>query len=171
MSPTYPDRVVARVLATLDRSGGPDACWPWTGYINPQGYGELGWGEAGRKTTSTVHSVVYRTQVGPVPDGLVIDHVCHNVDFSCAGGDTCIHRRCANPAHLEAVTSLVNIQRGRVRGSSSRPRPPRTHCLAGHELSEANTLVYVRPNGRVERTCRICNLGRARRWQDAHRLT
>lgn len=51
------------------------------------------------------HRLSYEHFVGPIPGGLVLDHVCHTDDPSCPGGLPCLHRRCVNPAHLEPVTS------------------------------------------------------------------
>ncbi len=50
---------------------------------------------------------------GKIPNGYNIDHLCHNVDKTCMGGNLCKHRRCVNPEHLEAVTAKVNVRRGR----------------------------------------------------------
>lgn len=99
----------------------PDECWPWTGFVlsHPTlgGYGQIR--EAGRgSTTLRVHRVVYELTYGPIPDGLVLDHTCHN-GSGCEGrGPACPHRRCCNPAHLEAVTHAVNNERGYHRGES-----------------------------------------------------
>jgi hypothetical protein len=91
---------------------------------------------------------MYEVVFGPIPEGLEIDHTCHNVSTSCGGGPTCKHRRCVNPAHLEAVTTKVNCER--------RPRQNqndgKTHCVNGHEFDDENT--YNRSDGRA---CKECN--------------
>lgn len=94
----------------VERSNGPAACWPWTGYVAPNGYGNT---SRGRGRHDWTHRIAYEATFGPVPDGMVLDHTCHTADLSCAGGPSCRHRRCCNPAHLEAVTHLVNVRRGR----------------------------------------------------------
>lgn len=62
-----------------------------------------------------VHRFMYERFVGPIPDGYVVDHLCHNADQSCAGGSTCAHRRCANPDHLGAVTQRGNVNAAKIR--------------------------------------------------------
>lgn len=94
---------------------GPDECWPWTGSVNGDpvygGYGQIREAERGSRTLR-VHRVVYELTYGQVPEGRVVDHTCHN-GSGCEGrGPTCLHRRCCNPAHLEAVTHAENMSRG-----------------------------------------------------------
>lgn len=109
----------------VDASG----CWLWTGYVHPtKGYGRIKWD--GR--TQEAHRVVYAELVGPIPDGLTIDHLCRV-------------RRCVNPAHLEPVTMRENIVRGRV------ARGLNTHCPHGHEFTTDNTITRS-----ARRECRIC---------------
>jgi hypothetical protein len=87
-----------------------DGCWEWTGKVGDTGYGTLG----GR----LVHRIA-AAAVAPIPDERVVDHTCHDPD-RCPGGDTCPHRRCCNPAHLEVVTHQENVRRG----WASRPKYP-----------------------------------------------
>lgn len=64
-------------------------CWEWTGVLEPTGYGRMS--VNGRNVMA--HRICYELHVGPIPDGLFLDHLCHN-------------RRCVNPEHLEPVTPL-----------------------------------------------------------------
>lgn len=81
-------------------------CMPWPGLINHKGYGKISIGGKGRQA----HRAVYENVVGPIPDGLVIDHLCRN-------------RCCVNPDHMEPVTNRENILRGEggglVKGGAS----------------------------------------------------
>lgn len=88
----------ARFWAKVDRSGD---CWTWIGYIAPDGYGRLSKGRF-KQGSWVAHRVSYEIANGPIPDGLQVDHLCFN-------------RACVNPAHLEAVTQLVNNQRALAR--------------------------------------------------------
>lgn len=140
-----------RFWAKVDRSGGPDACWPWLGFVRPNGYGLA---PAGRSTMqASRYAWIYAN--GPISAGLTIDHLCHNRDTTCAGrGEGCLHRRCCNPAHLEAVTQSVNTQRAATtrHRRAREPRPIAEVCLNGHDWTGANR--YVAPNGVVR--CMEC---------------
>lgn len=71
------------------------ACWSFGGALTRAGYGVVGV----ELRTVYVHRYVYERLVGPIPTGLVIDHLCRN-------------RACFNPDHLEPVTQRENCLRG-----------------------------------------------------------
>lgn len=89
--------------------GEPDACWHWTGPLNRKGYGVA---HLVDRTGTTAHRAVYVLLVGPIPDGLTLDHTCHDPSY-CIEGVDCLHRRCVNPRHLEPVTLRENLRRSR----------------------------------------------------------
>lgn len=72
-------------------------CWTWTGAVQSKGYGSFGY--EGRTWSS--HKLAYVLLVGPVPDGLELDHLCLN-------------QLCCNPWHLEPVTGTENRRRARL---------------------------------------------------------
>lgn len=121
----------------------PEGCWRWTGAHRAGGYAVIWDGERTRQA----HRVAYEVAIGPIPEGLQIDHVK-------ARG--CAHRDCVNPAHLEAVTCQENLRRGD--GPSARAQR-QTHCIHGHEFTPENT----RFDDRGYRTCRTCARERWRR--------
>lgn len=147
----HPRRTAAeRLWLRIGRELDPNTCWPWTGSISPAGYGVLSIDRTGRKVMA--HRVSYESAYGPIADGMVIDHVCHNADLTCLGGKTCLHRRCVNPGHLESTDRRENVRRGFRRMST---------CMRQHELS-GNNLIIER--GGLSRRCRQCRLlGQARR--------
>lgn len=115
-------------------------CWLWTASTD-NGYGRF-W-VAGRLVLA--HRFAYELLVGPIPEGLELDHLCRV-------------RHCVNPAHMEPVTQRVNILRG---VGFSAKNAAKTHCKRGHALDEANT--YRRGDGK--RHCRACNARRDRERQ------
>ena len=121
----------------------PEGCWEWFGAKSPAGYGTISWLGRDRPT----HRVAYELLVGPVPDGLQLDHLCRN-------------RACLNPEHLEPVTNRENTRRGLL-------GVLKTHCKHGHEYTTENT--RITPEGK--RVCRICHRGREAIRQKARRAT
>ena len=119
-----------RFLAKIEKQ--PDGCWNWKGWITANGYGQFTVTQPTKRKVYA-HRWAYEHWNGPIPEGLVIDHLCRNT-------------ACCNPAHLETVTLLENIQRS--------PHYPgrKTHCKHGHELSGTN----VRIDKRGHRSCKAC---------------
>lgn len=134
--------------------GAPDECWPWTGQINRHGYGRVHFRDRERKWTVSAHRLAWEVTFGPVPAGMVLDHVCHTHDRACFEGDRCPHRRCCNPNHLEPVTNAENARR-----QNRLPRHSATHCKKGHEFTEENT--YIQP-ATGYRLCRECQRAHCR---------
>lgn len=139
-----------RLLANMvvDESG----CWLWQGYTQDNGYGYISGGR--RAARLLVHRASYEAFIGPIPDGLQVDHTCHNPE-NCPPGPSCMHRRCVNPEHLEAVTPGVNTLRS---GGPSAVNARRTHCTHDHPFTDENT--YVAPGG--GRRCKVCATADAR---------
>src|SRR5690242_3990108 len=98
-----------RFWSKVDKSG---FCWLWTASVDHDGYGRF----VVDGKTCKAHRIAYTLSIGPIPDGLTIDHLCRN-------------KRCVNPAHLEAVSQKENNHRGT---SPSALNIQKTHCIRGH---------------------------------------
>lgn len=147
-------RVDAAMLRRFKRNivTQPNGCWMWTGPGDDHGYGTFIPAPGQRRQQAHVWS--YEAHKGPVPAGLDVGHACHDwavEEGTCDGGKDCPHRRCVNPAHLEAQTRSQNTlaQKHHARN--------RTACPRGHEYDEENT--YIDPKGK--RRCRKC---KSERW-------
>ena len=131
------DRVMARTRLT------EDGCIEFMGAKTARGYGvvQLGRGVG----TDKAHRVVYAAQVGPIPYGMTLDHLCGNP-------------ACVNVDHLEPVTRAENTRRqwAAGRGNAGSAERAKTHCPRGHAYDEANT---AHRGGR--RHCRACQRERA----------
>ncbi len=128
---------------------GLNDCWLYSGKLQKKGYGVF-W--AGKEVLA--HRYAYELAFGPVPEGMDVDHTCHN-GSGCEGG-ACEHRRCVNPAHLDAVPPIVNRLRSHLHHAH------RTHCVHGHEYTEENTHVRKTSAGGWGRKCRECARSRDR---------
>ncbi|MEU3285591.1 HNH endonuclease signature motif containing protein [Streptomyces longwoodensis] len=137
----------ARFWAKVALPSTPDGCLIWTAHLTSSGYG--GFTGPGRRN-ARAHRYAYEMLVGPVPDGLQLDHLCKE-------------RRCVRPDHLEPVTLVENVMRGE---SVAAQNAQRTHCKRGHALSGEN--LYRKPDGR--RVCRSCRRARERNLTPAPRL-
>ncbi len=122
----------------------PNDCWSWTGALH-NGYGNFRCvGPEGVSKRRGVHAVAYEAFIGEIPPGLVCDHLCHTNDPTCFEGDSCPHRSCCNPKHIEPVTRRENGQRGHFPGT--------THCPQGHPYAGEN----LRVNALGYDECRTC---------------
>jgi hypothetical protein len=106
-------------------------CWHWTGYLDKDGYGQIREAGAGSKNLRA-HRAAYQLFRGTIPVGMVTDHKCHTEDRDCVGRaregkDSCLHRRCVNPNHLELVSSSENVRRGRSGGIKGKLGNALTH--------------------------------------------
>jgi hypothetical protein len=122
-------------------------CWGWTGrFFTTTGYTMFHMisPKHGRWQPTTGHRVAYELYVGPIPEGLVIDHLCRN-------------RGCVNPAHMEPVTRGENVRRGEAPSAVS---VRENRCQRGHEFTPENT--FIRSNRAGKRECRECIRARDR---------
>jgi hypothetical protein len=138
---------------------GPDECWPWMACRHPKNYGLFPDRSGG---TGIAHRYGFGVLVRPLGPDEVVDHICHNNDPACPGGNTCEHRACQNPAHWQAVSGPENTARGK--GLAPR-NAAKTRCERGHEFTPGN--IYWDKTG--GRHCRACALANAERQREASR--
>lgn len=120
----------------VDRVSIVNDCWEW------QGKTYKGYAYARNPfdmSNKRMHILAYEVFKNPVPDGLVLDHLCRN-------------RKCLNPDHLEEVTLVENVMRGE---SEHAKNARKTHCKHGHAFSKEN--IYRYDNKRICRECRKIN--------------
>lgn len=124
----------ARLMSKVreENRGYPTTCWVWQGTTGGGNIGQpygMFWLD-GR--TQLAHRAAYSLLVGPVPDGLELDHLCRI-------------RLCVRPLHLEPVSSQVNVHRSdSPMGQNAR----KTLCRRGHPFTGM---------WRGRRTCRACS--------------
>lgn len=154
MSGYAPTPIEIRIWQKVDRSGGPDACWPFTGYKLPKGYGTILVGSKAKKTNrqALAHRVAWEVTHGPIPPGLGVLHRCDNPP-------------CCNPSHLFLGDQFANMQDAASKGRTAHGPPKRDACKKGHPLTDDN--VYVKPNG--NRQCLTCKREAQLAWQRRHK--
>lgn len=130
----FTDQFKARFVSRIESMG--DGCWIWRGAKAPPGYGQMRAGGAPR----CAHRISYRIFVGPIPDGLEIDHLCRVL-------------LCVNPKHLEPVTHRENTLRGT---SPTAKQAQKIVCNRGHVLPAAT---------KHRRRCMICRRLTDREWR------
>lgn len=125
MTDTQLDRFFAKVEKR------EDGCWIWTGATggsDPYFYGVF--------LNTTAHRVSYEHFIGPIPDGMVVDHLCET-------------KLCVNPDHVRVCTQQENLHASALTINSK--NAALTHCKNGHPLSGDNVRMY-----RHQRVCRAC---------------
>lgn len=141
-----------RFIEKIETSEG---CWIWKAARSSDGYGSFYQPHPteNRMHANGAHVYAYRELVGPIPDGMEIDHLCRD-------------RACVNPLHLEAVTHQVNVQRGDAGRFLAETRPRFLGdglCSAGlHNMGDPDN-IRVRSDG--TRQCGSCYDIASREWR------
>lgn len=131
--------IKARFWSKVEPTG---FCWNWTGKTSEKtGHGRF---NPERTKSVAAHRFAYELLVGPIPEGLDLDHLCR-------------HPPCVNPDHMDPVTNRENVLRGfGITAMQAR----QTHCVRGHEFTPENTHITKRGM----RHCRTCSRARTAEW-------
>lgn len=103
-----------RFLAKVDKSGG---CWLWNAAKDAYGYGKFHLDGEPR----LAHRISYQWAVGPIPEGMYVDHICRVV-------------ACVNPSHLRLATPKQNQEHrgGQHRGATFNKEKGKWRGQVGH---------------------------------------
>jgi hypothetical protein len=119
-------------------------CWEWMATRGVDGYGRF---YLNTRDYAMAHRWGYEHLVGPIPEGLQLDHLCRV-------------RHCVNPRHLEPVTSQENLLRSPITRATI--NKSKVFCRQGHALTGSNVLI----GSDGYRRCHECQ---KRSWRDWHR--
>ena len=101
---SHPYKTPDYFWSKVDKSGGDDACWEWTGCTGTSGYGFAMYHDV----RTRAHRVAWGLANGPIPEGLRVCHACDNP-------------RCCNPAHLFVGTQADNMADKVAKGRWGKP--------------------------------------------------
>jgi hypothetical protein len=135
-APSMAQKIKSRVAVESD-----SGCWIWRGTVNASGYGCFY--NPATQADGLAHRLSYEAIVGPISDGLTLDHLCRQT-------------RCVNPDHLEPVTLAENARRA---GQA------KTHCPKGHPYDQSNTGKGYRGS----RRCLTCHREGQREYMNRRR--
>lgn len=131
------DRLDAKTM--VDPNSG---CWLWAGDTNGK-YPSIMLRRDGKSVRKYAHRLSYEIHIGPIPDGLCIDHKCRTP-------------MCINPAHLRCVTHLENIRAKPFHLQGARMRQLSPFCKSGHLRTPESITIIRRKDGSVRTQCKIC---------------
>jgi hypothetical protein len=147
----YAPKVAARIRTRSQET--PTGCIEWSGTVKNDGYGKIKLRHGGRTRTTGPHRAAWLSMVGPIPEGLQIDHLCRN-------------RLCVNINHLEVVTCSVNVSRADHSGKKGR-----SGTIAGQQIHSCGKhgrddgYLRTQRDGYTRWECRICRRARMQAYR------
>ena len=138
-SATTLDNLEERLQQKINKT---DTCWFWIGSLNNQGYGQI----RIQNKCYLAHRTVYEFYKKKIDKSMVLDHLCSMPN-------------CVNPEHLEEVTFIENVRRGKA--SKKRQDKWKEYCKNGHKFSDN---LYMRPDGSGQ-ACKQCRKEATQRYR------
>jgi len=144
----------------VDKSGGEDACWPWTRATVTGGYGYVYDRDFKRPRQAT--RVLYKSLYGEIPEGLDVCHKCDNPN-------------CCNPKHLFLGTRLDNVRDMIAKGRKHILKPEECYRtkLTREQVAEIRSLEAQGDLSNKEigerfgiSTAQVSRISRFKRWKD-----
>ena len=165
-----PETAAEKFERCIDRSGGPDACWPYRGPKVKDGYGHIDVYLRGKISYVRAHRFSYEQANGPIPAGKDVLHAC---DVRYAPGDI-TYRACCNPAHLFLGTDADNHRHmwaaGRQQDYRARQRrPPINAVLTAESVAELRD--RFRAGGTAKGLAPEFGITQAAAWNAIHGVT
>jgi hypothetical protein len=120
-----------------------NGCWTWVGATSSAGHGTVRW----KGTTTSAHRMMYEANIGPIPEGAVLDHF------------RCNNPSCVNPEHVRPASYRENNLRC---DSVVAKNAAKETCPMGHPLSGDNLSRYELSKGK--RLCRQCKNAGQVKW-------
>jgi predicted XRE-type DNA-binding protein len=141
MQSNYTPKQIQLFWNKIDKSGGLDSCWLWTGNLVHNGYGNVTIGSKHYRT----HRVSWEIYFGEIPDGYFVCHHCDN-------------RRCCNPDHLFLGTAQDNSNDMRNKGRS-RIGKNRWNCKLNSEKVREIRKLYANGNISQSKLAKLFGVG------------
>jgi hypothetical protein len=132
------ERFYEKVYASEERSFDGTPCLEFRSRLTHDGYGRF---SLGRGNDVYAHRWFYEHIMGPIPEGLQLDHLCRTPN-------------CVNVDHLEPVTNATNVFRG---NTPTTVNAGKLVCKRGHPFDATNTYEWFTASGSRRRACKECH--------------
>lgn len=141
---------VERFWNKVDKSGGPNACWPWTGAKTSFGYGDF---RVSRGLRLSTHRLAWELTHGVILPGLCVCHKCDRPS-------------CCNPRHMFLGTRRDNtrdsIKKGRAFIGTPRAN---LHRRRSWQLTDADVQLVRESSLTIAQMAKSLNVATSTIWR------